>query len=222
MKEDINDDEYYIIKNNFETSQVSWHNSFVKYFSKNNFISIFKSSLSYHNIINGDVLWEKVYSENIKSLEIWNEEIVLLELTGKSTNQINALNARSGSLIWEKDGGGMILKSDKLYFLEYSSTSQILKQYNLKENTEQQYDLTKIIIDQFNKIPYFLYEIKDNHMYISFTNEKTIVMIDLKTMLTEWVYKIETSAWQIDKPQIQGGNLYVLDSDKVLHIFEKE
>lgn len=89
------------------------------------------------------------------------------------------------------------------------------------KKVEKQYNVTSIIINQFKSIPYFLYTVEDSYLYISFTNEKIIMMVNLAMLVTEWIYRIESSASQIGKPQIKESTLYVLDSDKTLHIFEK-
>ena len=57
---------------------------------------------------------------------------------------------------------------------------------------------------------------------LNFTNEKTIIIINLITLTTQWVHLIDTKARQILKVSVEGIRLYVLDSNQTLPIFEKE
>lgn len=168
-------------------------------------------------------LWQKEFVTDITKLEVWNETVVLVELSTQFIHQIIALDATTGTTLWEKEGARMQLLTNELYFLEHTQTRFFIKKFDLGKNELFEYNIIENVKAQFgNALPSFSYTIKEHLAYLSFTSEKVVMIINLNTLNTEWSHQLETEAWQIYEPRVEGVRLYVLDSDKTLHIFENE
>lgn len=211
----------------FDNKLIKKKNTLVSRYSKfitaEKYLNIEGKSLLKKSLKTGETLWQKEFVTDITKLEVWNETVVLVELSAQFMNQIIALDAATGTILWEKEGARMQLLTNELYFLEHTQTRFFIKKFDLGKNELFEYNIIENVKTQFgNALPSFSYTIKEHLAYLSFTSEKVVMIINLNTLNTEWSHQLETEAWQIYEPRVEGVRLYVLDSDKTLHIFENE
>ena len=171
----------------------------------------------------GTEVWYREFSDDIHKLEVWDEQVILGEISDINVHKIFALNVSDGSEIWCQTGGKLQLIKNDVYGVVHTQTTLKIIQYNPTKNKNiNDYDITQIVFECFGSLPFFKYTINNHLLYLCFTVEKVILIIDLTDLQVKWLHKVETSADWIDEPRVEGNRLYVLDEKNTLHIFEND
>ena len=191
---------------------------------KDNFLAKKEGIINFSNLDTGEIIWQKDYQFKITKIEVWNYELVFLDLL-TSPNTILGIQTKDGNVLWQKTGIFLHIYDDFIYFISNPNHSTfIVKKIEPIKGIEQIFDLS-IILEKNNLLLDVMkmeYVVKDNLIYFSFFYKKTLLIVNLKTLKQEWIHKIETNASWINEPRIVGNRLYVLDETNTLHIFEKE
>ncbi|MBV7440974.1 hypothetical protein KRX57_06035 [Weeksellaceae bacterium TAE3-ERU29] len=203
-----------------------WKDSRLTYnVSYNNLLLFQKSKFSKIDIQTGASLWSYTCPEGRKiegNLYTYEDILVFIEKDDKAHTTLVGLDLQTGNILY-KVAVGLInyrQQANKLYGFASNSFG---------DNTYLEIDITKGGVYE-KSFPNYkrdvtggLFTIKDDYLYYSIFKEGSIGVIDInkKEIIKEEKLDIKEGV-QIGAPVVTEDKIYILDSENVLHIYERD